>query len=390
MPSKDTLSRRQMLSRLGQAGGTLFGAGLFSSCTTARRQSESEKRINIYSWADYLHPDVIPEFQKRFGIQVFYDTFASNEALLAKLQAGAANYDIVVPSGYMVGQLERMGLLSVIEPDRLANLKNLMPRFLEPLKTTGNMAPPVAAPDWPDQVLAPRLSVPYTWGTTGIAYNWDALAKIFGKPPERVEEFRLGRFDLFWDERFRGRMTLLDDERETLGMSLKRLGFSYNTTARTALIAAKEQLVRQKPLLMCYSSDQIIVQLASGDSWLSLAFSGDAAQATRANPSARYLVPEMGTSIWTDSFCIPKTAPHTNNAYKWINFLLEPEIAAKNAIFTRYATPNKEAFLLLPQDLTGDRNLYPTTAVIDRCEQIGDLGKALFTWDEMWTELKCA
>lgn len=352
------LNRRNFL---GLAASTIFGVGL-SSCTSEKKSAQ-KNQLNIYSWADYLHPDTIPEFERRYGIQVVYDTFASNESLLAKLQAGATAYDIIVPTSYMIKQLRKLDKLSVLDHGRITNLKNIMPRFLDPK-------------------FDPHLehSVPYTWGTTGVAFNSEAVPKADW--PNTT--------DIFWNSKYAHRMTLLDDARETIGMTLKRRGESFNCTDEKQIKDAVADLIVQKPLTMCYTSDQVIVQLASGDSWLSLAYSGDVYQAQRENRDVRYVIPENGTSIWMDNLCICKGAPHVENAYKWINFMLEPKIAAATASYTRYATPNQLAYKLLPAEVTGDRNLYPAQEIMAKCEELGDIGSGIFTYDRMWTELKCS
>jgi spermidine/putrescine transport system substrate-binding protein len=316
---------------------------------------------------------VVPEFEKRYGIRINYDTFASNEALLTKLQAGATKYDIVVPSNFILGQLTKLDLLQPIDHARLANLNNLMPRFLSPSADS-------------------RLthSVPYMWGTTGVAYNLDAVEKILGSRSNCLKRLEEQGWGVFWDKRFAGRMTLLDDERETIGMSVKRLGGSYNSRDLEQIKRGKDELLLQKPLTMCYTSDQVIVQLASGDSWLALGYSGDVYQAARSNKAVRYFIPATGTSIWVDSFAIPKYAPHPDAAYLWIDFILEPRVSAKNAEFTRYATPNKLGFAALDETVKSDKNLYPPEETIDRCEQILSVEELAFYYDRMWTELKCA
>jgi spermidine/putrescine transport system substrate-binding protein len=352
------LNRRAFLNL---SMSTIFGATL-ASCSE-QKSSTNRNQLNIYSWADYLHPAAIPEFERRYNIRVVYDTFASNESLLAKLQAGATAYDVIVPTSYMIKQLRKLKKLSVLDHDRLPNLKNIMPRFLDPK-------------------FDPHLehSVPYTWGTTGIGFNTAAIEKSDWPVDSEI----------FWNKKYGHRMTLLDDARETIGMTLKRAGNSFNSVNESKIQAALSELIIQKPLTMCYTSDQVITQLASGDSWLSLVYSGDAYQAQRENKDVKYVIPENGTSIWLDNLCVPVGAPHVENAYKWMNFMLEPDIAAATASYTRYATPNQPAFKLLPEDVTGDRNLYPTARTMEKCEELADIGSAIFVYDRMWTELKCS
>ncbi len=353
------MDRRRFLTlSLGAAFGTTL-----SSCARRNGVGTKSNQLNIYSWADYLHPSTIPEFERRYGIRVVYDTFASNESLLAKLQAGATEYDIIVPTSYMIKQLRKLNKLSVLDHSRLSNLKNIMERFRDPKF---------------DQRL--EHCIPYTWGTTGIGINSRAIAKADWPTDTNI----------FWDNKYAHRITLLDDARETIGMSMKRRGDSFNSTDECQIAAGVADLVVQKPLTMCYTSDQVIVQLSSGDSWVALVYSGDAYQAQRENQDVKYIIPENGTSIWLDNLCVPVGAPHVDNAYKWINFMLEPEIAAATASYTRYATPNEVAFRLLPAEVRNDRNLYPSSKVMDKCEELGDIGRGIFVYDHLWTELKCS
>lgn len=355
--SDAAVSRRDFLKAAAGVATALSG------CAHRRGDGANARRLNIFNWADYLHPDVVPEFERRYGIEVTCDTYASNEALLAKMQAGGSRYDIIVPTGYNVRHLRKLGLIKALDKEKIKGFHRIMPRFKDPAFDPGC-----------------RYSVPFMWGSTGIGYNRSAFAAS-DEPYD---------WDVFWDRGLAGRMTLLDDARETLGMALKRRGHSYNTTAEPLLKTAVNDLIAQKPLTMAYTSDQVIIQLASGDSLLSLVYSGDAYQARRANPQVSYVIPASGASIWVDSWCIPESAPHVENAYLWINFMLEPEIAARTADYVGYATPNMQARLLVSPELRADRNLYPGDELLDKCEEIGDVGAATFLYDRMWTELKCA
>lgn len=355
-----SVTRRSFLLSLasGVCGAVLGG------CGGAQRRESNARQLNIYSWADYIHPKTIPEFQRRYGIEVVYDTFSSNESLLAKMQAGATQYDVIVPTSYMVTQLRKLSLLAEIDHARLPLLGNVMERFQNPAFDPGL-----------------RYCVPYTWGTTGIGFDANAFASENDWPTD---------WNIFWNEKLRGRITLLDDARESIGMALKRRGYSYNTHKGPDIVNAAGDLKSEKPLVMCYTSDQVIVQLAAGDSALALAFSGDVYQAAAANRSIRYVIPRSGASLWLDNLCLPRTTPHVDNAYKWLNFLLEPEIAAANAAHTRYATPNRAALKFISKELLGDSNLYPSEQLLSRCEELGDIGSLVFLYDRLWTELKCS
>ena len=252
LAGKEQISRR---SFLWSALSAATCSAMMTGCSASERRAQNPKQLNIYSWADYIHPKTIPEFERRYGLKVVYDTFSSNESLLAKMQAGATQYNIVVPTSYMVTQLRKLTLLDEIQHDRLPSLAaNIKKRFQNPAFDPGL-----------------RYSVPYTWGTTGIGFDTTMFES-------RNKNDWPRDWDIFWDDRLRGRLTLLDDARETIGMSIKRCGHSFNTVDTTVISSAASELMSEKPLVMCYTSDQVIVQLAAGDSALALGYSGDVYQ----------------------------------------------------------------------------------------------------------------
>lgn len=357
------ISRRTFIRN---AAAFLTGAEMLAGCNNSelQRGAGGGKHLNIFSWADYLHPNAISDFEKRYGIEVIYDTFASNEGLLARMEAGSVDYDVIVPTMYAVTKLKKLHVLQPIDHERLPNYKYLMDRFRHLSYDPGN-----------------QFSVPYTFGTTGIAYNKHAFAKAGVAEPQD--------WDIFWDPRFAGRITLLEDARETLGFALKRRGYSYNSVDPRELSIAVKDLQAQKKLMMCYTSDQVIVYLASGDAQLSLAFSGDAHQARRTNDHVGYVIPESGASMWIDNMCVPATAPHVEAAYSWMNYILEPDVAAQLTNYTYYPTPNSGAVKRINAELLADKTLYPSTSLMDKCEEIADLGDGIFLYDRAWTELKC-
>lgn len=356
------LSRRHFLLN---TAATIYGAGLLSGCGTARDTTSGDaKKLNIFSWADYLAPDTVPNFEKRFGIEVTYDTFASNETLLARMEAGRVDYDIIVPTNYVVSKMMKAGLLQRIDHARIPNYRYMFERFRSLAYDPGN-----------------QFAIPYTFGTTGIAYNKDAFRTAGSAPPDD--------WDAFWNPRFGGRMTLLEDSRETIGFALKRRGHSYNTVDPAAITQACGDLQVQKKYVMCYSSDQVIVYLSSGDAQLSLAYSGDAHIAARSNDSVGYVIPRSGASMWFDNMCIPASAPHVEAAHKWINYILEPEVGAAITNYTYFPVPNTGAAKLIEPALQADSTLYLPESVMDKCDQIADIGDGIFLYDRAWTELKC-
>jgi spermidine/putrescine transport system substrate-binding protein len=356
-----SLTRRDFLKR---SAAIALGAPLLSSCTGTAGGAGSSKRLNIFSWADYVAPDTVSNFEKQFGIEVTYDTFASNETLLARLEAGSVEYDIIVPTNYVISKMIRAKILQPLDHARLPNYKYMMERFRHLSYDPGN-----------------QYAIPYTFGTTGIAYNKDAFRAAGQAGPTD--------WDSFWDPRFSGRMTLLEDARETIGFALKRKGHSYNSVDAAQITAACHDLESQKKYVMCYTSDQVIVYLSSGDAQLSLAFSGDAHIAARSNDSVGYIIPASGSSMWFDNMCIPASAPHVESAYKWINYILEPQVGADLTNYTYFPVPNIAAAALIKPELRDDKTLYLPEAVMDKCDEISDIGDGIFLYDRAWTELKC-
>jgi spermidine/putrescine-binding protein len=355
------LSRRHFLKNAAQV---VLGGSVLTGCDNRQNAGTRQRQLNIYSWADYLPPEAICNFEQRYGVSVVYDTFASNEALLARMTAGSVDYDVIVPTNYAVFKLKQLKLLKPIDKDRVPNARNLLNRFTRMHFDPGGV-----------------YSVPYTFGTTGIGYNARAFAERGIQAPSDWEAF--------WDNRLRGRMTILEDARESIGLSLKRLGKSYNSVDEGEIAAATRELVKQKPLIMCYTSDQVIVYLGSGDSLLSLAYSGDAHQSARNNADIKYTIPASGASMWVDNMCIPASAPHEDLALLWINYILEPEVSASLTNYTYYPTPNEAARRLVNPELLADKTLYPPDSLLDKCEEIKDIGSGIFIYDRAWTELKC-
>ncbi len=342
-----------------------------TGCNSYKPNQTHNSILNLCNWADYIHPQIITEFEKKYQVKVNYDTFASNEALLAKLQASKNHYDIIVPTSYMLSQLLKLNLLNKIDKERIPNLKNINKRFFDS-KIDFNL----------------NFSVPFSWGTTGIGYNQQAIQNL--PINSQLKKYGPTDFDIFFNNGFKGYMTLLDDPRETLGFALKRLNHSYNSTNINELNQASNDLIQQKPLVMCYTCDQVIIQLASEDSYLSLAFSGDVYQARRQNKNIEYRIPQNGTSLWTDNWCIPKGAANIDLAYKWINFMLDPQIAKTNAIFNGYSTANQAALNIMPQEIINDQNFYPNDQALDKCEELTDIGEFIYKYNDLWTKIKCS
>lgn len=336
----------------------LLALVLAAAC--AGEEKEGEKRLNIYIWTNYLPDDVLADFERRTGIDATVDTYDSNEILLQKLQSGMADYDVVVPSDYMLRILAAEKLLLPLDRARLKGFGNLDPRFLDLEFDPGN-----------------RHSIPYLWGTTGIGYD-KARA---GAP--------LDSWNALFDERFRGRILMLDDPREAFGVALKLMGRSINETDPAVLRQAAERLKAQKRLVRTYNSSDFANLLAAGDVDVAHGWNGELAEAVAKDPDRfAYVVPREGSTLWIDSLAIPARARNVDEAYAFLDFVLEPETAARIVNGVHYAGANQAALDRIEPEIRNDPAIHPPKEVLDRCELIQDLGETTRLIDELWTEIK--
>jgi spermidine/putrescine transport system substrate-binding protein len=364
------LSRRDFIKKstaygLSMAGGLAIADSFFLRSRQAYAaqvdRSKLSKELNIYNWSDYIAEDTIPNFEKEFGVKVNYDTYEDNEAMLAKLQSGATGYDIVVPTGYMVEIMIKQGLLAPIDHGNIPNLKGVSKRFQDPPYDPGR-----------------KYTIPWQWGTTGFAYN---SKKVTGN----VDSWKL-----LWDPQYKGKITLLDDMRSAISVPLKMLGYSLNSTSEKELMEAKKKLLEQKALLKAYISAPVKSLLISGEVWLSQLWVGDTLMAADENADIQYCIPKEGCEIWDDNLAIPKTAPHKYTAEVWMNYCLQPKVAAAISDFVHYATPVEDAKQFINKEDLENPGIYPPPNVMDRLEYQKDLGEATRIYDQIWTELKAA
>lgn len=317
-----------------------------------------DEQLNIFTWAGYVSDDIRNGFEKEFGVDVIVDTYASNEDLLAKLQAGATGYDVIMPSDYMVSILIKLDLLAELDRGAIPNFQNVSPLFLGKYFDAEN-----------------RYSVPYTFGTAGIAYD----SAVVQPAPDS--------WNVLWDETYANQFSMLDDQRETLGAALKLLGYSLNTTDVKELQAAKEKLIAQKPLVKQYKSEAEELLIA-GDVVMAHCWSGDAFRAAETRNTIRYVIPKEGSSQFIDAVCIPKAAPHQGLAAQFINYLLRPEINAKITLFTKYGTCVPTAREHLPQSLREHQFIYPPKEVLESLEWLKDPGDFTRHYNRAWEEIK--
>lgn len=317
-----------------------------------------DEQLNIFTWAGYVSDDIRNGFEKEFGVDVIVDTYASNEDLLAKLQAGATGYDVIMPSDYMVSILIKLDMLAELDRGAIPNFQNVSPLFLGKYFDAEN-----------------RYSVPYTFGTAGIAYD----SAVVQPAPDS--------WNVLWNETYANQFSMLNDQRETLGAALKLLGYSLNTIDVKELQAAKEKLIAQKPLVKQYKSEAEELLIA-GDVVMAHCWSGDAFRAAETRNTIRYVIPKEGSSQFIDAVCIPKAAPHQGLAAQFINYLLRPEINAKITLFTKYGTCVPTAREHLPQSLREHQFIYPPKEVLESLEWLKDPGDFTRHYNRAWEEIK--
>lgn len=332
----------------------LFGS--LAVCLAAGCRTKSEAVLNFYNWSNFIAPDTIKNFEQETGIRVNYEEFSSADVMYAKLKIGVTGYDLVVAPGYMVRRMIRQNLLAEISPRLDASL------LLEHLRT-----PPY------DPELA--YSIPYLWGTVGIAYNQE---RIQGIPDS---------WSLLWDRRYERHITMLDEKRDSIAAALFKLGLDPNTTDDADLEKAKLSLLEQRPLIRRYTSD-FTDDLIREETWVALGWSGDVAQAQASNPNVQFYIPKEGSFLFADNLCIPKGAPHPENARRFIDFFLRPDVCSKISDSTGYANPVVEATKLVRPSLIDNSLGYPTPDQLKRLHYQEDLGGDEMAWDRLWEEVK--
>jgi spermidine/putrescine transport system permease protein len=320
-----------------------------------------ERVLNLYIWSNYIAPETLARFEARHGVRVNVDLYDSNEAMLAKLQAGNAGYDVVCPSDYSLQVLIAQGLLQPLDRTALRHAGNIDPLFLDRPFDPGN-----------------RFSMPYFWGTTGIAYH---RRRVTGP---------VDSWGALWDPRYRSRLLMLDDPREAFMAALKWQGHSLNTTDPALLAEARDRLIAQKPLVRAYNSTNFEDVLLSGDAWLAQAWNGQIAKAMDQDPDLAYVIPREGGTLFIDNLAIPVGAREAALAHAFIDFTMEPDIAAEICRTMRYSSPNQAAWPLLPADLRNNPAVFPPREVLDRLETVLDVGEATVLFDRLWTEVKTA
>jgi spermidine/putrescine transport system substrate-binding protein len=333
---------------------SLFAIGL--ALGGALDVAAAKKEVNLFGWSEYIPQAVLDKFEAETGIKVNYETYASNEEMLSKLLGGAAEFDLVQPSEYVVEALVKADKLEVIDFANVPNLKNVGAEFLH-------------QPHDPQQ----KYSVPYMAGTVGIVVN-----------TERVKEPIAGMADVF-SGKYRDRIVTLNDNREILTWALRTIGRDINAVTPEAAEAARPVLKKWLPQIKVFDSDSPKTSLLNGDVDIGVVWSGEAAILFKEDKKFAYVLPKEGAHLWIDSLVIPKGAPHKADAERFINFILRPEISVLISEAFPYTNPNMEARKLLTPEQLANPASFPPPA---KLESFHDIGKAAAMVDKLITDLK--
>jgi len=329
---------------------SLCGA-LFTGCGT-----DPSKVVKVYNASEYIAEGVIEEFEAETGYKVIYSEFASNEDMYTKIKTTA--YDVLIPSDYMIDKLIKEDLVQPLNFDNIPNYQYVDETFKSPYYDAENL-----------------YSVPYMWSTVGILYD-------SSKVTDEVKDM-----SVMWNENYKGKIFMLDSVRDTIGMTLKKLGYSVNTEDEAELKAAKEALLAQRPLILGYVTDEVKDKIISGEGYLGLVYSGEAGKAITEKETLQYAIPEGGTIYCVDAMVVPKTSENKDGAEAFINFMQRPDIAARNALETCYGITNTEGRAQLPENIKNNKGLYPDASVLEKSEMLKSEGYINQKYLEIWNEI---
>ncbi len=328
----------------------------------------SDKGVNgqviVYNWGEYIDPETIRMFEEESGIKVIYDEFETNESMYPKVESGAVAYDIACPSDYMISRMIQNGMLSEIDYDKMPNAKkNIGAQYYEQSRGFD-----------PEN----KYAIPYCWGTVGILYN------------KTMVDEPITRWAQLWDEKYADNILMQDSVRDAFMVAEKLSGNSMNTLDAEELEAAKNMLIKQKPLVQAYVVDQVRDKMIGGEAAIGVIYSGEAIYTQKENPDLVYVIPEEGTNVWIDSWVILKNAPNKENAEKFIDFMCREDIALMNFEYITYSTPNVAARELIEEeDIRNSEIAFPDLSQYDNLETYVYLGEdGDYLYNELWKEVK--
>lgn len=319
--------------------------------------------INFFNYGENIDDETVKEFEEKYNINVNIETFDDMEAMYQKVKSGSVDYDVILVSDSIMTRMINEKLIQQINKDNIPNISQMDDEYLDLDVDPGN-----------------KYSVPYMFGTVGLIYNTDIIK-------EDVDSW-----DILWDKDYKGQIFMFDTYRDTIGVALKKLGYSLNTTNPEQIKEAENLLISQRKLVdPIYGVDNGTVMIPAGETNINMIWSGEGLNLQDEYPNLKYIVPKEGANFWIDSLCIPTNAKNIEGAEKFINFVSDKESALRIADEIGYTTPNKEARLEQPDNIRNNPNAYMPQDIMNRCEIYKDLSKHVKKlYDEAWLNIKSA
>lgn len=318
---------------------------------------EKKEEINVFNWGEYISNgedgalDTIAEFEERYNVKVNYTNYESNEEMYNLLKESNSSYDVIIPSDYMISKLIEEDMLEKLNFDNIPNFKNIM----EDYKTT-------------DFDPNGEYSVPYSWGVVALAYNKTMVTE---KPKS---------FDVLWNEKYSGNILMFNNSRDAMAIAMKLKGITPTTVTTNDIDVASAYLKEQKPLLKKYVMDQVFTEMETDQAALAPYYAGDVAMMMSNNENLDYALPEEGSNLFIDSMCIPKSTQNKELAEKFINYMLEAEVAKANAEYIGYSTPNQAAYDILDEETKNNELIYPPKEYLDKCYTFSNLPQDVYDY----------
>ena len=343
----------------------LMTVPLLAACGESSSSKYPNGEINVLNWGEYIadgtdgSEDILTQFEEEFGIKINYKVCPDNETLYTYLKQGDS-YDVIIPSDYMLSRLIEEDMLEKLNFDNIPNFSDVSDTFVDPPYDPTN-----------------EYSVPYMWGTVGIIYNTTMVQED------------VTSWSILFDEDYADQILMINNPRDAIGMALKYLGYSYNTTDKAQITEAVDLLVQQKPLVQTYVMDEIFDKLESGEAAIGVYYAGDYLTMLENNEDLAFCVPEEGSNYFVDAMCIPKGAANKENAEKFINFMCSTEVGLANCDAIGYSTPLNSVLEALDAEVREDPVAYPSDDVLSRCEQFLNLPQDILEfYDSEWLRLK--
>ncbi|MEI0528305.1 ABC transporter substrate-binding protein [Brachyspira intermedia] len=323
--------------------------------------------VNVYNWGEYISDgsdgslDVNKLFEELTGVKVNYSTFASNEEMYVKLKVGGIQYDVIIPSDYMIERLIRENLVRKLNFDNIPAHTNIAKRFKNlPFDPTG------------------EYSLAYTWGVTGIIYN----KSLVSESEDMID------WKILFDKKYQGQILMYYNPRDAFGIAQAYLGYSLNTTNESELRECAKLLKTQKPLVQSYVMDEMYDKMEAGEAAIGVYYAGDSLTMIDNNPDLNFVIPKKGANLFVDSICIPASSGSPELGEMYINFLSEPEIALANIEFINYASPNDGAIAIMSDETRNNRIIYPDQETLDNCEVYITLpDETNILMEDLWNEI---